>query len=583
MSSAASYNLAAMDAIRERAAALLRAAGGMLSSEALMRGLFGGTGPAWAALLERTLADPRFVRLPVPHDGWRLVEEPADGLVALAIETTGQDPVRAALVQIAACRVVAGRPGPVFHTLVNPERPLPGWLAGRLGVDPALVEDAPSLAEALAQLAEFLQAATIVAFDVRWALRFLNVQCQKVGRPVFANRALDLIPAAARLTGSAKPALGVVAAKLGIPVVRRHRGGADARLIAELAVRLEPSEFHPVVDRLAEVVAVMPDAPGVYVFRSAEGEPLYVGKAKRLRRRVLSYLTRPADRERDLGGLRALTATLDWQATPDDLAAALLEMDLIAAHQPRFNTQRRAHRAPAFLELSPAEPFPRLRRVDEPGPGRFGPFASGALAAREARLVTDIFRLRRCARKLGVPRKTKPRPPCPLLARGRCLGPCTGTLPVADYRRAVAAAAAVLAGDRQAALRELQARVHAAAARGDRTESDRLRGLLRALVTRWSDDVIAPPFDPANVAILLPAGAPARAYVVITGLLRWSGPLDELSAEALAAAPTGESALRRGIVARRWLTMNRRNATIVPLPGDASAEEVVRRIVEASA
>lgn len=571
-----------MDAIRERASEVLRAAGGWLGDEPLMRRLFGGSGPAWLGLLERVLADPRFERTLLPENGWRLVAGDADdGLVALAIETTGQDPARAALVQLAACRIVDGRPGPVFSTFVEPSRPLPRWLADRLAVDLNGADEVCSLADALDRLAAFIGGATIVAFDARWVLQFVNAQCRKVGRPLFANRARDLLPAISTRSGDTKPAIAVVASQLGLPLGRQRRGVAEAKLVAALAVRLAAVDTLPTTDRLVEIARTLPDSPGVYVFRSAAGEALYVGKAKRLRRRVLSYLTRPPDHERDLRGLRTLTAAIDWRPAPDDLAAALLEMELISTLRPRFNTQRRAAPAPVWIELSPTEPFPRLRRVVEPGPGRVGPYPSGAQAARDVRLLTSVFPLRTCARKVGVPRKTAQRPPCRLLAQGRCLGPCTGKVSVTDYASLVGATSAALAGDWDVAIREAQCRAQAAAARGDRAESERLRGVLRTLVARSSTAARALSPDPANLVLLLPPEAPERAYVVVGGLLRWHGPLNDLSVAQLAASTPHDVAARGGIIARRWLSANPLGAMTVPLSPMAEPAEIVARVQRA--
>ncbi|MCS6801386.1 MAG: hypothetical protein RMM58_02835 [Chloroflexota bacterium] len=568
-----------MDAIRDRAEQLLRSAGGWLSDDALTRALFGGSGPAWQQLLLRVLDAPRFVRTPLPDAGWRLGEGAADeGTVAVAIETTGQDPARAALVQIAACRIVDGQPGPCFHALVLPPRRLPDWLAGRLGVDPTAVDDALPLGVALERLAEFVGGAALVAWDAGWTLRFLNAQCQAAGRPLFTNRAHDLLLAAAALTGEEKPALARVAARLGIPLGRRHRGAADAVLVAQLALRLAAVAPRRSPDRLLEMARAMPDAPGVYCFRGGGGELLYVGKAKRLRRRVLSYLTQPVDRERDLSGLRLLTAAIEWEAMPDDLAAALREMELIAAARPRFNTQRRVVPGRVWVEAALHEPFPRLRRVAEPGPARFGPYPSAAHAERAARLAASIFRLRTCARKIGVPRRTKPRPPCRLLEQGRCLGPCTGTVPADAYARLVTAAAQYLSGEVGVALRELQARLAAAAARGDRAESDWLRGLFRMLLARSNGERRDCSSPPANVAVLLPAAAPERAYVVVDGMLRWHGPLAALSAEALADVLPDEAAHRGGIIVRRWLAAHRGEALLADLPPAATPAAIVERI-----
>ncbi|MCS7002890.1 MAG: exonuclease domain-containing protein, partial [Dehalococcoidia bacterium] len=174
-----------MAGLADRAAALLRAHGPM-TSDALCRALFAGVGPAWDRLLSEALRGPRFER-----DGpwWRLAETPVESLgasepdpapsrdvslgapadaptdpVAFVVEATGQDPARHRIVQIAACRIVDGAPGPTWFSHVDPGRRLPRWLADRLGVDDTFGEDAPSFATAWRNFLDFVGDASLIGF-----------------------------------------------------------------------------------------------------------------------------------------------------------------------------------------------------------------------------------------------------------------------------------------------------------------------------------------------------------------------------------------------------------------------------------
>jgi hypothetical protein len=167
-----------------------------------------------------------------------------------------------------------------------------------------------------------------------------------------------------------------------------------------------------------------------------------------------------------------------------------------------------------------------------------------------------------------------------LLAAGRCCGPCTGTVDRETYAALAGKVTRFLAGERQVALDELQRRAREASASGNRQAAERLAGLLRTLTARWSGDLLAPPFDPANVAILLPVDRPSRAYVVQHGALRWAAPLVSLGDSAVELLPA-EKAARLGPVAMRWLLSNRGQARTIPIPADAAPEEIVD-LVEAT-
>ena len=550
-----------MDGLRDRAIALLRAAGGQLPASALAHALFGGSSPAWNALLERLLDDDCFQRA---GDCWQLVAPPSERTVALVLLTTGQDPTRHALVWVGACDVGPAGPGATFSTLVDPGRRFPGWLAERLASELATVEALPSPPTALTALRQFLGEATVVGFDLGWAWPFLQAQYRLAGLPPLTNPVRDLLPEALAVRGGAKPTLRALAEHVGLPSSYQHPR-EEARLIAQLASRLA-SAPPPATTTMLARARHLPDSPGVYLFRDAAGAPLYVGTASRLRRRVLGYLTRPPDHERELRGLPSLSASLEWEEHPDSLAAALREAELLAQLQPRFNIQRQVAPARRYLELNVAEPYPRLRQVAEPAPYRFGPYPSASAARRLGRLVSQVFALRVCTRRLPPRRRRAVRPPCPLLGRGRCLGPCQQDVHP-EYTIRVAGATAVLSGNLDLAIPLVQQRAREALARGDRQLAERCHQLLRLL----SEQPLAG--EGVDLAILPPATGPQRVYVIQAGALTWAGPLAELAGGQL-RSPSDPQARQQGSVALRWLATNRGRARTVPLPPAAPAPAV---------
>lgn len=571
--------------ISDRAAAILRDHPSGLTSDVLSKQLFGAAGGVWHTLLMRELAGEPFV---YREDTWR-VEEPevetAD-IFAVHIETTGQDASKNGLVALSACRIVEGRADAVFHTFVNPERRLPGWLADRLGVEEDLGDHAPGAGEALHDFAEFVGNAPLVGLDISAKLAFLQYKLKELGIPVLKNPTIELLPAIQKESGEGrKPTLERAASRLGVPVGKRYRGANEVRLIA--AVWLGANEEKPAartdvaapLDAIARAILDSPGTPGVYVFRDGEDVAIYVGKAKRLKQRLLSYVGRPAEHNRRLLGLRKETARVEILATVNDLDAHLLELTLLDRLSPRYNVAKKQNAGNRYLRLSQTEAYPKI--VRSAAAGDFGPFDSVSRAGATAKMATEIFRLRTCSRKLDGA-KRKPRPPCALLEADRCLGPCVPGASRDAYRRQVARAAAFLGGERKTAIDELQRRSKDALAAGDGQRAGELFALLRSVANQDSSDVLSAPYDPAEVAFLLNSDDSGKLYVIRRRKLVVEEPLENVSSgllkERLGSDPDPEG--RRGTLAARWLNQNKHLATLIPFAAEHDDDFVTRFILD---
>ncbi len=197
------------------------------------------------------------------------------------------------------------------------------------------------------------------------------------------------------------------------------------------------------VDQLAETVRRLPDRPGIYVFMDAGGKALYVGKAKSLRKRVVSYLR--GSQEPRIAAMLAEAVDLEFLLTDSEAEALLLENNWIKRHQPRFNVLLRDDKTYPYLKLT-AGPWPRIaftRRIRDDGAEYFGPYLPGGLARKAIKLVQKLFEIRVCRIPIdgSLPR------PCLYYDMRRCLGPCVDGLTTAEaYGEAVAAARLFLAG-----------------------------------------------------------------------------------------------------------------------------------------
>ena len=204
----------------------------------------------------------------------------------------------------------------------------------------------------------------------------------------------------------------------------------------------------------------LPRAPGIYVFRDARGEVLYVGKASNLRSRVRSYFS--TDSRRKVGNLLREMARVDHTVCRGALEATVLELRLIQRHAPRYNRAGRRRAAPVFVRLTD-ERFPRMSTVRKPPPRDV--VALGPLAPAHAALVVEAIEtavpLRRCsARPERNPRESL----CPAAQLGVATCPCAGAIDVATYATHVERVRRGLRDDPALLLEPLATRMHALAA-----------------------------------------------------------------------------------------------------------------------
>ena len=177
--------------------------------------------------------------------------------------------------------------------------------------------------------------------------------------------------------------------------------------------------------KLHERVAQVPDRPGVYLYKDAKGQTIYIGKAASLRGRVRSYFQESRARDPKTEALVGQIRDLEYIVTGNELEAMILEATLVKKHRPRYNIILRDDKHYPFLKLTTNEEFPRLvvaRRVQRDGAAYFGPFFPATAMRETLRLVRQLFPLRTCRIKIDG---TLPRP-CLQYYIHRCNAPCTG-------------------------------------------------------------------------------------------------------------------------------------------------------------
>jgi excinuclease ABC subunit C len=232
---------------------------------------------------------------------------------------------------------------------------------------------------------------------------------------------------------------------------------------------------------VAAKLAHLPNAPGVYLWKDADGAVLYVGKAKQLRARVRSYWTQDHSASPKTRGLLRKIVDVDTIVVPSEAHALILENTLIKENRPRFNIALRDDKSYPYIKVTVGEPFPRVvvtRQFADDGSRYFGPYTDVGAMRRALNVVKRIFTVRSCHYALL---KEAPDRPCLDYFIKRCKAPCVGYQDAADYGQMIDEVVFFLEGKTDEVVRRVRSRMQQAADALDFERAAELRDALTHL------------------------------------------------------------------------------------------------------
>ena len=267
-----------------------------------------------------------------------------------------------------------------------------------------------------------------------------------------------------------------------------------------------------------ESVRSVPTRPGCYIFKSAEGELLYVGKAASLRARLRSYFSSPSQQSIKIRVMLSQAARLETIVTDSEIEALILENNLIKEHRPRYNVRMRDDKQYPYICITLEEPFPRLLKVRHARKDKnlyFGPYADGQGLNETLITLKKLFPYRSC--DISIPDEADS--PDPVLARPcleffikRCTAPCVRYTTREEYRAVIDQVVLLLQGKHEEVLKQLRGQMKVAAGGLDFEQAARIRDQVEAIEkllsrqkmtssTKSDQDVIAVARDEAESAI----------------------------------------------------------------------------------
>jgi DNA polymerase-3 subunit epsilon len=438
---------------------------------------------------------------------WRATRQALDEVefVVLDTETTGLRPGANRVIEVAAVRLRAGEIVASFQNLINPGQRIPPFITKFTGISQDMVNGAPSAKDVLPKLLHFIEGATLVGHNVSFDINFLTHEADLLDL-TFPPDGLDTILLARRfLPGLRRFKLDAVAAHLKIPTANRHRAMGDVKVTAAIFLhileiarqqgfvtlghlqrRLQlPVAWSGDITKIASTRQTapwpaddkiplpmprptgslflnpawrqeFPTKPGVYLMKDANGQVIYVGKAKCLKNRLGSYYHQPLNYTRKDGLLQSVRE-IETRVLGSELEALLVESRLIKELQPVYNVQLRDYELYPFIKIDVQHDFPRVyatREVAADGARYFGPFRSRRMVDLTIELVQKLFPIRTCTRAL--PPQANPSDPCLRLHLKRCPAPCRGGVDPAVYRIVIEQVCAFLGGEREDLLERLR-------------------------------------------------------------------------------------------------------------------------------
>ena len=345
-----------------------------------------------------------------------------------------------------------------WSSLVNPCTPISSFIESLTGISNAMVADAPRFEELADEVLGRLSGRLFVAHNARFDYGFLKNEFRRCGHDFRATVLCTVKLSRKLFPQHARHNLDSLVARHGLLVSGRHRALGDARLIHQFwnLVRsdVEPDLLAATVRQLTArpslppnldpaAIDELPDGPGVYLFYGENNLPLYVGKSKELKKRILSHFAADHAAAREMS-LAQQVRRIECIRTGGEIGALLKEAALIKSLQPIHNRTLRRNDDLCFWllgEVRPGQWQPRLLTVGDLGARLeehlYGPFKTKRDAQRTLAELAKEHRL--CHALLGL-EQARPGRPCFAYQLQQCTGACIGKEPVSFHSARLMAA-----------------------------------------------------------------------------------------------------------------------------------------------
>ncbi len=276
------------------------------------------------------------------------------------IETTGGNPEKDKITEIAILIFDGQKVVKTFESLINPQRPIPSYISQLTGISNEMVENAPCFYEIAKEIVEITENTIFVAHNVRFDYNFVKAEFKSLGYN-FTKKTLCTVRLSRKVfKGLPSYSLGKLCISLGIELENRHRAMGDAKattiVFEKIHKTLSSIENNWYLDEIPktslpsllpnDILDKIPEnLVGVYYFYNSDHQIVYVGKSKDIKKRIIQHFAMGIQGSRRALQLKKEIADIGFEPTGNELIALLLESDEIKKHKPIYNIQQKKIRA----------------------------------------------------------------------------------------------------------------------------------------------------------------------------------------------------------------------------------------------
>lgn len=523
------------------------------------------------------------------------------------VETTGLSAARNRIIEIGMVRVEKLKITSRFHSLINPNTYIPSFITQFTGISNEDVEDAPAFEDLADRILEFSQDSVLTAHNLPFDYSFLRNELRLCGYELPKFETLCTLKLARRIFPFLKSrSLGSVAMHLSIKNSDAHRALSDAETTARILIKLirqlkkeekvsslqnllDYQEYHSakpnlvIKKDLAEDIASIPNAPGIYYFLNKRNEIIYVGKAKSLRERMKSYFSVSA--ERKAKKIVKQASRLKIEITNSELTALLLEAEMIKKLNPKLNTQLKSYGSKYFLRINKNHKIPDIEITNYfefDGNDYFGLFTT----KKKTKILLDVlnrtFALRECDDKELEKGKG-----CFLKDIERCTAPCLKhESNIIRYKEELNLVYDFLGGKNQTALNRLLNKMKLYSSQQKFEKAAEVKELLDLILSQvHKNSLLAEPINEAKVVFEINSDWGNDYLLMIDGKIyvkkylidkkdKFDNALDDYFSNTILNEnyPTDED-LEKMKIALNWLVKNRNKVKVFYLKNYGSKQE----------
>ncbi|MCB5245279.1 MAG: excinuclease ABC subunit UvrC [Candidatus Cloacimonadaceae bacterium] len=255
-------------------------------------------------------------------------------------------------------------------------------------------------------------------------------------------------------------------------------------------------------EKVVEKLSLLPDDPGIYLWKNAEGEIIYIGKAKSLKNRISSYFS-SSNKDIKTEHLLKYIQDLDYILVPTEQDAFILEANLIRRYKPKYNVLLKDDKRYPFVKITLNEPFPRIlvtRDYVRDGSRYFGPFTDTKSLRMTLRNLEWVFPIRTCSRQIPADR-IKYQKACINYQLGKCVAPCIGAISQDEYMQIVKRQIRFLEGHYQEIVEELKTEMNKLSEELKFEQAAKLRDRIQAIERIKNRQVVYFP-DSHNIDVI---------------------------------------------------------------------------------